>query len=130
MIIDPIERKINVKFKNMDDLESHKNALDVEYDTDDVTFTGYVFIINIPQFNVVKRSTYAKGTNYMKKIVEYYGQNCYIPTYGMCSIKCSNCFTKKDYTEEFLSFIRIEKYRSGVMTSGRFQPFCKKYYQN
>ena len=63
----------------------------------------------------------------MQEIVEYHGQNCYIPTSGMCFIKCINYFTKKDYTEEFLTFIRTEKYRSGVMTTARIQPFCKKY---
>ena len=63
----------------------------------------------------------------MKEIVEYHGQNCYIPTSGNCFIKCIKYFTKKDYTEEFLTFIRTEKYRSGVMTSARIQPFCRKY---
>ena len=63
----------------------------------------------------------------MQEIVEYHGQNCYIPTSGMCFIKCIKYFTKKDYTEEFLTFIRTEQRRSNVMTSGRIQPFCKKY---
>ena len=34
----------------------------------------------------------------MQEIVEYHGQNCYIPTSGMCFMKCINVFTKKDYT--------------------------------
>ena len=38
-----------------------------------------------------------------------------------------NYFTKKDYTVEFLTFIRSEQKRSNVMTSARIQPFCKKY---
>ena len=45
----------------------------------------------------------------------------------MYLIKCSNYFTKKDYTEESMTFIRNEKNRSGVMTSARLQPFCRKY---
>ena len=36
-------------------------------------------------------------------------------------------FTNKDYTEEFVTFIRTAKYRSGVMTSARIQPFCRKH---
>ena len=44
----------------------------------------------------------------------------------MCFKKCKNYLTNKDYTEEFLAFIRSKKYRSGVMTSARIQPFCKK----
>ena len=45
----------------------------------------------------------------------------------MCFIKCINYFTKKDYTEEFLNFIRYEQRRSNVMTSARVGSFCRKY---
>ena len=127
MIIGPVEHKTNIRFKNMDDFERYINAIDVDYDSEDVTFSGYVYNVNTPHFRVVKRSTYGRGTNYMQEIVEYHGRNCYIPTSGMCFIKCINYFTKKDYTEEFLTFIKTEKYRSGVMTTARIQPFCKKY---
>ena len=63
----------------------------------------------------------------MQEIVEYHGHNCYIPTSSHCFIKCINYFTEKDYTEDFLTFIRFEKDRSGVMTSARIQPICRKY---
>ena len=63
----------------------------------------------------------------MQEIVEYHGQNCCIPISGMCFIKCINYFTKKDYTEEFLTFIRSEQRRSNVMTSARNQHFCRLY---
>ena len=63
----------------------------------------------------------------MQEIVEYCGQNCYIPTCGMCFIKCIKYFTENDYTEEILTFIRTEQGRSNVMTSARIQPFCRKY---
>ena len=76
--------------------------------------------------NVVERSAYAKGANFMQKIVKYGGQNGYSPVSGMCFINCVKYFTDKDYTEEILTFIRNEKYRSGVMTSARLQPFCEK----
>ena len=62
----------------------------------------------------------------MQEIVEHRGKNCYFPTSGHCFIKCINYFTKKDYTEEVLTFIRTEQRRSNVMTSARIQPFCKK----
>ena len=48
----------------------------------------------------------------------------------MCFIKCFIYFTKKEYTEEILTFIRSEQRRSKVMTSARIQPFCKKYKGN
>ena len=93
MIIGPVEHKTNIRFENMDDFERYINAIDIDYDSEDVTFTGYVYKINTPHFKVVKRSAYGKGTNYMQEIVEYHGQNCYIPTSGMCFIKCINYFT-------------------------------------
>ena len=127
IVIGFVEHKTNIRFKNMDDFERYINAIDIDYDSEDVIFTGYVYKIDTPQFKVVKRSAYGKGTNHMQEIVEYHGRNCYIPTSGMCFIKRINYFTKKDYTEEFLAFIRSEKHRSGVMTTARIQPFCKKY---
>ena len=66
----------------------------------------------------------------MRKSVEYQGQYCYIPTSGMCFIKCNNYFTDKDHTEEIHDFIRNEKYRSGVMTSARIQTSCTNYIIN
>ena len=127
MIIGPIEHKTNIRFKNMDDFERYINAIDIDYDSEDVIFTGYVYKLDTPQFKIVKRSAYGKGTNHMQEIVEYHGRNCYIPTSGMCFIKCINRFTKKDYTEEFLTFIRSEQRRSNVMTSARVGSFCRKY---
>ena len=127
MIIGTIEHKTNIRFKNMDDFERYQNAIDIDYDSEDVTFTGYLYKLDTPQFNVVKRSAYGKGTNYMQEIVEYHGQNCYIPASGMCFIKCINHFTKKDYTKELLTFILSEQRRSNVMTSARIQPLCRKY---
>ena len=127
MIIGPVEHKTNIRFKNMYDFERYINAIDIDYDSEDVIFTGYVYKLDTPQFKVVKRSAYGKGTNHMQEIVEYHGQNCYIPTSGMCFIKCINYFTKKDYTEEFLAFIRSEQRRSNVMTSARVGSFCRKH---
>ena len=127
MIIGPIEHKTNIRFKNMDDFERYINAIDVDYDSEDVTFSGYVYKLNTPQFKVVRWSAYGRGTNYMQEIVEYLGQSCYIPSSGMCFIKCRNYFTKKDHTEEFLTFIRTEQRRSNVMTSARVGSFCRKY---
>ena len=126
MIIGPIEHKTDIRFQNLDDFEGYINAIDIDYDSEDVTFTGYVYKLNTTQFNVVIRSAYGRGTDYMQEIVEYHGQNCYIPTSGMCFIKCINYFTNKDYPEEFLNFIRSKQRRSNVMTSARIQPFCKK----
>ena len=88
MVIGPIEPKTNIKFKNMDDFEKYINAINVDYDSEDVISTGYVYKLNTPQFNRVNRYQYGRGTNFRQDIVQYTGNNCYIPTSGNCSIKC------------------------------------------
>ena len=65
MIIGPIEHKTNIRFKNMDDFERYISAIDVDYDSEDVTFSGYVYKLDTPQFKVVRRSAYGRGTNYI-----------------------------------------------------------------
>ena len=104
MIIGPIEHKTNIRFKNMNDFESYIKAIDVDYDSEVVTFTGYVYKMNTPQYNIVKRGAYGKCTNYMPENVEYHEQDRYIPTSGMCFIKCINYFTETDSTEKKFNF--------------------------
>ena len=58
------------------------------------------------------------------------GINCYIPTSGNCFKECITHFTKKDYRQESLAFIRTEQRRSKVMTAARIEPFCRKYVIN
>ena len=43
MVIGPVEHKTNIRFRNMDDLERYKYAIDIDYDREYVTFTGYVY---------------------------------------------------------------------------------------
>ena len=128
MLVGEIEQKTNIRFKDVDDFESYFSAIDNSgYDSDDVIFTGWLYKLNTPEFKKVNRSQYGIGTDIKQDIVEYIGNNCYIPTSGNCFIKCINYVTKKDYTEEFLIFIRTEQRRSNVMTSARIQPFCRKH---
>ena len=96
MVIGSVEHKRKIRLRNMDDFESYVDAIDVDDDCEDVTFAGYVYKINTPQFNLVQQSDYARGTKYLQENVEYHGQNCYIPTSGMCLVKCINYFTDKD----------------------------------
>ena len=51
--------------------EKYINAIDVDYDSKDVTFTGYVYKLNTPEFKVPKGSAYAIGTNFLQDIDEY-----------------------------------------------------------
>ena len=127
-IIGLVEHKTNNRFRSSEDFESYINALDIDYDSEGVTFTGYVYKLNTPQFKNVKWSADGKGTNYMKKIFWKKTDKTFI--YRLCFIKCTNYFTNKEYTEEFRDFVRIEKSPSGVMTSARIQAICKNYNKN
>ena len=88
MVIGPVEHKRNIRIRNMDDFESYINAIDIDYDSEDVIFLGWLYKLNTPEFNKVNRSQYGRGTDFKQAIVEYAGKNCYIPTSGNCFIKC------------------------------------------
>ena len=60
MLIGRIEHKANIRFKNIHDFESYINAIDIDYDSEDVTFTSYVYKLNTSQFIKVNRSQYVK----------------------------------------------------------------------
>ena len=101
MIIGRIKHKTIIRLRNMDEFEKYINAIDIDYDSADMTFTGYVFKFKTPHFNVVKRSAYATGTDYLMEVVEHNGQNCFFPKSGHCFIKCINYFTEKSMQKNF-----------------------------
>ena len=109
MPVGPIEHKTNIRFENLDDFETFTNAIDIDYDSDDVVFTGWLYKLNTPEFNRVNTSQYGRGTKFEQDIVEYTGNHCYIPTNGSCFIKCISSLTGKSYTDLFLTFMRPEK---------------------
>ena len=118
-------RQTHIRFRNMDDFEAYINSIDQDYDSDDSIFDGYIYKINTPQFNKINRSQNGNGCNFDKIIIEYRGNNCFIPTKGYCFVKCINFLTGKDYKQQYLDFIRNEKRRSNIMTKARIQPFCR-----
>ena len=40
LLIGKIEQQTNIRFEDNDDFETYINAIDVDYDSDDITFTG------------------------------------------------------------------------------------------
>ena len=118
-------RQTIIRFRNMDDYESYFNSIDEGYDAEDAIFNGYIYKINTPQFTKVNRSQYGNGCEYKHEIIEYQGNNCFIPTKGYCFVKCGNFLTGGDYKQQYLDFIRNEKRRSNIMTKARIQPFCR-----
>ena len=119
-------RQTHIKFRNISDYEAYINAIDQDYDSEDVIFNGFIPKINTPQFNKVKRSQYGNGCSFDEITIEYRGNNCFIPTKGYCFIKCINYLTGQDYKQQYLDFIRNEKRRSNIMTMARIQPCLKK----
>ena len=109
----------------MIDFESFINTIYQDYDSDDSIFNGYIYKINTPQINEVKRSQYGNGCDFKHEIFEYRGNKCFIPTKGYCFVKCINFVTGQDYKQKYLDFIRSEQRRSNTMTKARIQPFCR-----
>ena len=86
-------RQTHIRFRNMIDFETYINSIDEGYDADDSIFNGYIYKINTPQLKEVNRSQYGNGCSFDKIIVEYCGNNCFIPTKGYCFVKCINFLT-------------------------------------
>ena len=89
-------RQTHIRFRNLDDFENYINSIDQDFDSDDSIFNGYIYKINTSQFNKVKRSQYGNGCSFDKIIVEYQGNNCFIPSKGYCFVKCINFLTGQD----------------------------------
>ena len=121
---DQIRRTVT-RFKNMDNFEAYINSIDQDYDSEDTIFNGYIYKLDTPQFNKMKRSEYGNSCDFKHEIIEYRGNNRHIPTKGYCFIKCVNFSTREDYKEQYLDFIRSEQRRSNIMTKARIQPFCR-----
>ena len=101
-------RQTYIRFRNLDDFESYINAIDEGYDAEDAIFIGYIYKINTPQFNKVSRSLYGSGCDFKHEIIDYGGNNCYIPTKGYCFVKCINFITGEYYKQKNLDFIKHE----------------------
>ena len=109
LIVGDQTKQTHIRFRKMDAFESHINKIDNDYDADDTTFNGYIYKIDTPIFNKVNRSRYSNGVVFDKIIIEYQGNNCFIPTKRYCFIKCINFLTGQDYREQYLDFTRNEE---------------------
>ena len=59
-------------------------------------FRVWLYKLKTPEFNEVKRSQYGIGAVFIKEIVEYIGNNCFIPTSTECFMKCIKNLTGRD----------------------------------
>ena len=89
-------RQTHIRFRNFIDYEACINSIDEGYDAEDAIFDGYFYKVNTPQFNLVKRSQWGNGCDFKHEIIEYHGNNCFIPTKSYCFVKCINYLTRED----------------------------------
>ena len=104
-------RQTQIRFRNISEFEAYINSFDEGYDAEDAIFNGYFYKISILQFNLVNSSQYGYGCDFKHEIIEYQGNNCYIPTKGYYFVECVIFITGKDYKQQYLDFIRNGKRR-------------------
>ena len=117
------KRQTHIRFRSIADYQAYINAIDQDYKSEDRIFNGFIYKKDISQYNLVNRSQDGIGCDFKHEIIEYRGENCFIPTKGYCFVNCINFLTGEDYKQQYLGFIRTEKRRSIVMTKARIQQF-------
>ena len=93
---DDQSRQTQTTIRNITDYEAYINSIDEGYDAEDTISNGYIHEINTPQFISVNRSHYGNGCDFKHEIVQYEGNNCFIPTKGYCFVKYNNFLTGKE----------------------------------
>ena len=64
MLIGEIEENTIFIFRNVDDFEGYINAIDIDYDSDDVIFTVWLYKIINFQFKLVNRAQSGRDTDF------------------------------------------------------------------
>ena len=123
---DEWEIEINRFFKVSNDLAKLIVKIVDKYDEHPSTF----YIGNIYRyfrnFKRVSRSEHGGGAKEFNNILQYEGENCYIPNGKACFLKCINYIFKKDFSMEYFEFIQSYKRRPKVMTPCRIPEFCQR----
>ena len=117
--------KTHIKFRSLTDYEHYIKSIDQGYDSEDAILSGYLYILNTPQFTLVHRSRHGNGCDFKHEFNEFRGNNCFIPRKGYCLIKRIKFLIGKGYKEEYLEFIRNERRRCIIMNMARIEPFGK-----
>ena len=114
-------------FKDSNEIaEFIDKTLDKYDDHPSIYYTGniYSYFRNLKR---VTRSEHRRGAIEFNNILEYKGENCYIPSGNGCFLKCINYIFKADFSTEYFEFIKSFKKRTNVMTQCRIPEFCKRY---
>ena len=120
------EIDINRFFKVSNDLAKLIVKIVDKYDDHPSTF----YIGNIYRyfrnFKRVSRSEHGRGAKEFNNILQYEGENCYIPSGKASFLKCINYNFKKDFSMEYFEFIQSYKRRPKVMTWWRIPEFGQR----
>ena len=81
--------------------------------------TQVIIICIFGNFKRVTRSDHGRGANEINNILEYEGENCYIPSGSGCFLKCFNYIFNKDFSIEYFEYKQSCKRRTNVMTQCR-----------
>ena len=74
MVRGPVEHKANIRFRNMNDFRSYIYSIDIDYDSEDVTFTGYVYKLSTPQSKMLNEGLSVKVLITWKKVLNIQGK--------------------------------------------------------
>ena len=114
-------------FKDSNELAKFiDKILDKSDDHPSIYYTGNIYRY-FKNFKLVNRSEHGRGANEFNNILEYEGDNCYIPSGNGCFLKCINFIFNKDFSIEYFEFIKSYKRRPNVMTRCRIPEFCERY---
>ena len=114
-------------FKDSNELAKFIDKILDKYDDHpSVYYTGNLYRY-FKNFKRVNRSEHGRGANEFNNILEYEGDNCYIPSGNGCFLKCINFIFNKDFSIEYFEFIKSYKRRTNVMTRCRIPEFCERY---
>ena len=59
IVVEEIEpKKTNIRFENIANYEVYKKAYGLDYDSEDVILTGWLYKLNTPDFNRAKKAQY------------------------------------------------------------------------
>ena len=114
-------------FKNSNELaEFIDKILDKYDDHPSIYYTGNIYRY-FKNYKKINRSDYGRGADEFNNILEYQGNNCYIPNGNGCFLKCFNYIFDKDFSIEYFEFIKSYKRRPNVMSRCRIPEFCERY---
>ena len=112
-------------FKDSNELAKFIDKILDKYDDHpSIYYTGNIYRY-FRNFKRVNRSEHGRGANEFNNILEYEGDNCYIPSGNGCFLKCINFIFNKDFSIEYFEFIKSYKRRPNVMSRAEYQNFVK-----